>query len=72
MRLLDLGGDTFERERTYDGRVDDPGVGGNNGPASSWNENVAWYGLSSAVLDASELRAECSLLERPFQLSLIL
>jgi hypothetical protein len=41
MRLLDLGGDTFERERTCDGRVDDPGVGENNGPTSSWNENVA-------------------------------
>jgi hypothetical protein len=40
-RLLDLGGDIFERERTCDGRDNVPGVAGNDGDKSSWKEKVA-------------------------------
>ena len=73
MKLFDLGGDTFERERTCDdGRTDGSGVGRNSGETSSSNEKVAWYGLPDAVLDTSEPAPDLSLLVRPPQFSLML
>jgi hypothetical protein len=38
MKLLDLGGETSERERVCDGRTGCPRVGGNNGGMSSLKE----------------------------------
>jgi hypothetical protein len=38
MKLLDLGGEAFERDRVCDGRTEGPRVGGNNGDTSLLKE----------------------------------